>query len=143
MNAVDRILEDPHNIYQEDAKIIGTLPRFYDYDLKLKELFSRHNSVQQSPFSFHEIDAVCKFAGSIDKNTFKKKYTAFYWTMPDNTLAVITVDRQDKGLDCWHYVAKKGEIGIRSSAKIGKMNGDDFLLYHIGKSYELYDPEDK
>ena len=137
------MLEDEKFLDEEKIRILVKLPTLYDYDVKTEEIFSRHSSVQKPRNRTHEIDAVCKFAGALDKNTLKKKYTAFYWTMPDNTLVVITVDHQSKGLDCWRYVAEKGKVGIRASASIGSMNGGDFLVYQLGKEYELYDSEDK
>lgn len=140
---LDKMLEDEKFLDEENIRILVKLPDFYNYETKTEEIFSRHHSVQKPRNRSHDLDGVFTFAGSVDKNTLKKKYTAFYWTAPDNTLAVITIDHSEKGLDCWHYVAEKGKVGIRASVGLGNMIGGDFLVYQLGKRYELYDPEDK
>lgn len=141
--ALDKMLEDDKFLDQENIRILVKLPEFYNYEMATEEIFSKHQSVQKPRNRSHQLDGVFKFAGSVSKNTLKKKYTAFYWTAPDNTLAVITVDHLSKGLDCWKYVAEQGKIGIRAKVNLGTMTGGDFLVHQLGNKYELYDPEDK
>lgn len=140
---LDKMLEDDKFLDQENIRILVKLPEFYEFEMQTEEIFAKHQSVQKPRNRSHELDGIFKFAGSVSKNTLKKKYTAFYWTAPDNTLAVITVDHLSKGLDCWRYVAEQGEVGIRAKASLGTMTGGDFLVYQLGNKYELFDLEDK
>lgn len=140
---LSEILENEKSLDRNKIRILVKLPEFYQYNKNTEEIFSRHISAQRSKDSYCEINAICKFAGSIEKNTTKKKYTAFYWTMPDNTLAVITVDHQEKAHNAWHYIAKLGKVGIRATVGYSTMIGGNFLVYRLDKNYELYNPEDK
>lgn len=142
-HALDKMLENEKFLDRENIRILVKLPEFYTFELTTEELFAKHQSVQKPRNRSHELDGIFKFAGSVAKNTLKKKYTAFYWTAPDNTLAVITVDHLSKGLDCWRYLAEQGEVGIRAKVNLGTMIGGDFLVYQLGNKYELFDPEDK
>lgn len=136
------MFEDEKFLCEDHIKILVKLPQFYNYETQTVDIFNQHSSLQKARGSYL-VDSTYKFVGSTQKNTTRKKYKAFYWAAPDKTLLTVTTDIQEKALSCWEYLAEKGEIGIRGNASVGTMIGGDFYVYQLGKTYELYDPEDK
>lgn len=136
MNAVDRILDDVYNIYQEDAKIIGTLPRFYEENRQTESLISKYKSVKQrSNFLNREFKA--EFVTKIERHSQRQSHIDYYWKTQENSLIRVRTQFGHYSSTAWDFVSKQPSITFKGDFGSDYIHGHAFNVIQPSSTVEI------
>ena len=125
MDAVDRILDDVHNIYQEDAKIIGTLPRFYEENCQTESLIRKYKSVEQQSY-FLNTEFKAEFVTNIERRSQRQQHVDYYWKTKENTLIRVRTQFGHYSSTAWDFVSKQPSVTFKGDFSGDYVHGHDF-----------------
>ena len=136
MSAVDRILDDIHNIYQDDAKIIGTLPKFYEENQQTENLVGSFKSIEQNS-NFLNSKFTVEFVTKIERHTQRHQHIDYYWKTEQNTLLRVRTSRQYHAQSAWDFVSKQPSVTFKGDFGSDYIHGHAFNVIRPFSTVEI------
>ena len=137
MLAVDDLCENRKRIDLENAKVLVTLPRFYEQNRVLERIMHRHKSVE----TIHTVGAAAwhgevEFVERVYIKTSRMNLYHYYFSTPKNHLMRITVQKGDYGVSAWDTLSKLGKLHIDTEVVYTKpIRGYDFNVLEPAPSH--------